>query len=116
VPVSDLGGDPWWVYVLIPVLSGLVGYGTNVLAVIMTFQPLEMWPIKLYQQQGQPWGLFGWQGIIPAKAVEMTEILCDVFMSKVLSVDAVFSKIDPKQVMLLTQHEMQVRNHFFIFC
>lgn len=98
---------PWWVYVLIPVLSGLVGYGTNVLAVIMTFQPLEFWPLKVYQQAGQPWGLFGWQGIIPAKAVEMTEILCEVFMDKVIDMDEVFSKVDPKRVAALTHDRMQ---------
>lgn len=100
---------PWWVYVLIPVLSGLVGYGTNVLAVIMTFQPLEFWPLKVYQQAGQPWGLFGWQGIIPAKAVEMTEILCEVFMDKVIDMDEVFGKVDPKRVAALTHDRMQVR-------
>jgi uncharacterized membrane protein YheB (UPF0754 family) len=96
------------VYVLIPCLSGLVGYGTNVLAVVMTFQPLEFWPWKLYQQQGQPWGMFGWQGIIPSKAVEMTEILCDVFMTKVLNVNDVFSKVDPKHVAELTHDKLKV--------
>lgn len=100
--------DPWWFYVLIPCISGLVGYGTNVLAVIMTFQPLEFWPLKLYQQKGQPWGLFGWQGIIPAKAVEMTEILCDAFMDKVIDVDEVFSKVVPKRVAALTHDKMKV--------
>lgn len=100
--------NPWWVYVLIPFLSGLVGYGTNVLAVIMTFQPLEFWPLKVYQQPGQPWGLFGWQGIIPAKAVEMTEVLCEVFMNKVIKVDEVFAKVDPKHVAALTNDKMKV--------
>ena len=71
-----------WVYFLIPVLSGLVGYGTNVLAVWMTFNPTEFWPLKLWQPEGQPFGLFGWQGIIPAKAVVMTQMLCDVFIAK----------------------------------
>ena len=93
---------------LIPCLSGLVGYGTNVLAVIMTFQPLEFWPWKVYQQAGQPWGLFGWQGIIPAKAVEMQEILCDVFMERVVDMDEVFGRVDPKHVAVLTHDRMQV--------
>jgi uncharacterized membrane protein YheB (UPF0754 family) len=90
---------------LIPVLSGLVGYGTNVLAVWMTFSPLEFWPVKIWQ----PWGLFGWQGIIPAKAVHMTEILCDVFMNKVVDVNEVFSRLDPKHIAALTHSKMEVR-------
>lgn len=52
---------PVWVYIIIPILSAIVGYLTNVLALWMTFYPLELRPLKLWQPQGQPLGLFGWQ-------------------------------------------------------
>ena len=32
---SDGEGDPWWMYATIPIVSGLVGWGTNVVALKM---------------------------------------------------------------------------------
>lgn len=89
-------------------LSALVGWLTNVLAVWMTFNPLEFWPLELLRADGQPWGLFGWQGIIPTKAGVMTAMLYDAFMQKVLDVQEIFSRIDPQKVSELTAAEMQV--------
>ena len=74
----------------------------------MTFNPLEFWPIELLRVEGQPWGLFGWQGIIPTKAGIMTAMLYDAFMQKVLDVQEIFSRIDPQKVAELTGAEMQV--------
>ncbi|CAM9833323.1 unnamed protein product, partial [Discosporangium mesarthrocarpum] len=37
----------------------------------MTFYPLEFWGVKIWHPKDQPMGLFGWQGIIPAKAAKM---------------------------------------------
>ena len=46
----------------IPVIGAIVGWGTNVVALKMTFYPLEFTGISPY---------LGWQGIIPAKAESM---------------------------------------------
>ena len=62
------GDHPLWVYAIQPIVSGVVGFGTNVLALEMTFRPLEFLGLELCRLKGQPWGLFGWQGIIPTKA------------------------------------------------
>eukprot|EP00892_Ulva_mutabilis_P012281 jgi/Ulvmu1/9425/UM051_0053.1 len=99
--------EPFWIYLLIPVLSALVGYFTNVLAVWMTFNPLEFWPVEVLRVDGQPWGLFGWQGIIPTKAGVMTAMLYDAFMQKVLDIEEIFSRIDPQKVSELTAAEMK---------
>lgn len=96
-------------YIVIPILSGIVGYLTNVVAVWMTFHPTDFAPFKVWQPDGQPFGLFGWQGIIPAKAVYMTQLLCDVFIAKVLDVDAIFGRVDPAHVAHLMHGKMQVR-------
>jgi uncharacterized membrane protein YheB (UPF0754 family) len=62
-----------------PVLhSGVVGWGTNWVALKMTFYPLEFWPVKVWQPEDQPMGLFGWQGIIPAKAATMAADFTDM--------------------------------------
>jgi len=86
---------PWYVYAVIPIISGLVGYGTNWVALKMTFYPLEFWPIRIYQPVDQPVGLFGWQGIIPAKAATMSSDFTDMMLKELFSVEEIFSRIDP---------------------
>ena len=49
------------------------------------------------------------QGIIPAKALFMTQTLCDVFVERVLDVSAIFGRVDTHHVARLTQMEMQAR-------
>lgn len=64
----------WWQYFMIPWVAGFVGYLTNVLALEMTFYPVEFWGIELFRIKTEPWGLFGWQGIIPTKAHKMGKL------------------------------------------
>lgn len=90
--------SPWWVFVLIPLVSGIVGWGTNWLALKMTFYPLEFWPVKVWQPQDEPFGLFGWQGIIPAKAATMAGDFCEVLTTKLFSVEEIFTRIDPEKM------------------
>ena len=52
---------PVWLYFVIPVISGFVGWFTNVLALHMTFYPLDFKGVKIWQPEGQPFGFFGWQ-------------------------------------------------------
>ena len=66
MPVDPLGMEwEWLKYASIPVVASLIGYGTNVLAIVMTFAPLEYfgWGEAFFRR----WGFsLGWQGIIPA--------------------------------------------------
>lgn len=87
-------------YIVIPFISAIVGYVTNVMALQMTFYPLEFTPgiLKIAQPEGQPFGLLGgWQGIIPAKAGKMAGILCDLMTSKLLNVAEMFGRINPEK-------------------
>lgn len=52
----------WWEYFLIPWIAAFVGYVTNVLALQMTFYPLEFLGIELFRLKNEPWGIIGWQG------------------------------------------------------
>ena len=59
-----LYGDPcyeWWKYLIMPIMAGVVGWGTNALALQMTFYPTEFVGWELFRVQDQPWGLFGFQ-------------------------------------------------------
>ena len=64
-------------------------------AIFLTFYPLEFWPLKVWQMHEQPFGLFGWQGIIPCKSAKMAAICCDLMMGKLIDVQEVFSRIEP---------------------
>ena len=75
-------------YLSIPLISGLVGWGTNVMAVKMTFYPLEY--------IGLP--PFGWQGIIPSKARKMAEKSVDLLTIKLIKIDEQFALLDPHRV------------------
>ena len=73
-------------YLSIPLTSAIVGWGTNVLALKMTFYPIEFIGIKP----------FGWQGIIPSKAKKMSGISIDLWTTKLIDVQELFSQIDPE--------------------
>lgn len=72
----------------IPLSSALVGWGTNVLALKMTFYPLDYVGIRP----------FGWQGIIPAKAVSMATRTVDLMTQKLVAVHEVIERLDPDEV------------------
>ena len=76
-------------YISIPVTSAIVGWGTNVLALKMTFYPVEFFGIKPY---------LGWQGIIPSKAKKMAQISVDLWTTKLVDVKELFSQIKPEKV------------------
>ena len=76
-------------FISIPIISGIVGWGTNVLALKMTFYPLEFWGIKPF---------LGWQGIIPSKAEKMAKISVNLWTTKLINVKDLFSQLDPAKV------------------
>jgi uncharacterized membrane protein YheB (UPF0754 family) len=76
-------------YISIPITSAIVGWGTNVLALKMTFYPVEFIGIKPY---------LGWQGIIPSKAKKMAQISVDLWTTKLVDVKELFAKIKPEKV------------------
>ena len=44
---------------------------------------------------GQPFGLLGWQGVVPAKRFQMASTMVDVTISQLLSISEVFAQLDP---------------------
>ena len=73
----------------IPLISAIVGYCTNFLALKMMFYPIEFIGIK---------PIFGWQGLIPAKRQQMAEIEVELVLGKLLSVQELASRIDSAEV------------------
>lgn len=83
-------------YLTIPVVSGLVGYGTNWLAVRMMMGPVEFVGI----------GPLGWQGVIPANSGKMARITVDHSVKRVLSQEELIDRIDPEQLIEAISHRL----------
>ncbi|KAL3778163.1 hypothetical protein ACHAWO_007000 [Cyclotella atomus] len=63
----------------------------------MTFRPIEFTGIELFRPKNQPWGLFGFQGIIPTKAEKMASVCFDLMTTKLLNMKEIFDRLDPQK-------------------
>ena len=100
---------------LIPIVAAFVGWFTNWLAVKMIFYPIKFFGIPFMQYvEGsaygfdvlQPLGLFGWQGIVPAKAAQMSESIVTMVTTKLVNVQDVFMLLSPTEVSSLLLNEV----------
>jgi uncharacterized membrane protein YheB (UPF0754 family) len=90
-------GYEWWQFFIMPFIAGTVGWGTNVLALQMTFLPIEFFGVELFRIKDQPWGLFGWQGIIPTKAEKMASVCFELMTTKLLDIREIFNRLQPER-------------------
>ncbi len=88
-----------WQFLTIPFVSALVGWITNVLALKMTFYPLDYYGLG-------PW--IGWQGIIPSKASRMAEKSVDLMLGKLIDLQEQFSRLDAAAVAEISKPELQI--------
>lgn len=70
-----------WIVLLIPLISGVVGWFTNVVAIKMMFHPIEFVGIPPY---------LGWQGVIPANALRLAKMSNALITEKLLSLRELF--------------------------
>lgn len=79
----------WPLYVSMPLIAALIGYGTKLVAVEMMFQPIEFKGRRPY---------LGWQGIVPRFAGRMAAIACDLLTQKLLDPRELFERLDPQRM------------------
>ena len=79
----------WWLYLSMPFIAAIIGYGTKIVAIKMMFEPIEFFGIKPF---------LGWQGIIPKKAAIMSAIACDTLTSRLIKPEEIFARLDPERV------------------
>ncbi|RJS91954.1 DUF445 domain-containing protein [Salinisphaera sp. Q1T1-3] len=84
-----LGGDVWR-YASLPVISAVVGYATNLVALRMMFYPIEF--------RGVLRPYLGWQGIVPRKASKMTGVAVDTLTDALINEHEIFSRIDSEEI------------------
>ncbi|WP_396345599.1 DUF445 domain-containing protein [Haloechinothrix sp. LS1_15] len=70
-------------------MAAIIGYLTKLLAVRMLFEPLEFRGIR---------PVFGWQGMIPARAGKMAAIAYDTMTSGLIDIQELMSRIDPDEL------------------
>ncbi|WP_147276652.1 DUF445 domain-containing protein [Tsukamurella tyrosinosolvens] len=78
----------WLIYLSMPVIAALIGYGTKVVAIRMMFRPHRFKGI----------GKLGWQGIIPKRAPQMVEVLCDTLTDRLVSASDILEKVDADEL------------------
>jgi uncharacterized membrane protein YheB (UPF0754 family) len=71
------------IVLLIPLISALVGWLTNVVAIKMMFHPIEFVGIPPY---------LGWQGVIPANALRLAKVSNALITQKLLSLRQLFDQ------------------------
>jgi len=82
----------------LPFVSAIVGWGTNVIALKMTFYPLEFVGFRFDGIKAVGWaGLppIGWQGIVPSKAETMASKATDMITTKLIDIEDQFARINP---------------------
>lgn len=79
----------WPLYVSIPVVAALIGYGTKLVAIRMMFQPVEFIGIKPF---------LGWQGIVPKRAARMASIACDTMTEQLIEPAEVVARLDASRI------------------
>lgn len=79
----------WPLYVSIPIVAALIGYGTKLVAIRMMFQPVEFIGIKPF---------LGWQGIVPKRAARMASIACDTMTEQLIKPAEVVARLDADRI------------------
>ena len=82
----------------IPLISAIVGWSTNFLALKMMFYPMEFVGIK---------PIFGWQGLIPAKRKEMAEIAAELVLGKLLNAKELAAKLEAKELTKVIERRLK---------
>ena len=87
--IETLTSVDFWKHLSIPFVAALVGWGTNWLAIKLTFQPLEFTGLR---------PIFGWQGIIPSKAAKMAATFAESTMFRLGTLREIFHQMDPEAI------------------
>lgn len=81
-------------FMTIPVVSAFVGISTNYAGVQMLFYPIEYFGTDTVRFENAPYGIFGWQGVVPARTEKMASRLVDIVTRRLLSLSEAFSRLD----------------------
>ena len=113
VAVTGLTVLPFdWRLLLIPLITGVIGYGTNWVAIRFLFYPVEFvglrvpglktlapaLPRRIRQIPGIMRGQMGWQGIIPSRSEKMGNIAAEKGVAKLASEREFYEAFGPERI------------------
>ena len=114
-----------WRLLLIPFITGLIGYVTNWVAIRMLFYPTEFLgvgvpglkevapslPRRLQQIPGVVEGKLGWQGIIPSRSARMGTIAAEKGVAKIGTEAEFYERFDPDRIAthIVTESREEIR-------
>lgn len=101
-----------WRLLLIPLITGFIGYATNWLAIRFLFYPIDFvgvrvpglktlapaLPRKFRQIPGIMKGKVGWQGIIPSRSEKMGNIAAEKGVAKLATEREFYEAFDPEAI------------------
>lgn len=96
-----------WQFASIPIAAGAVGYVTNLVGVNMLFYPIDYLGFNFKRWKENPFGILGWQGIVPCKRVAMATTCVDVTLTRLLTIEEVFSRLDARQMAVILSPELK---------
>ena len=110
--MSELLENEWVFFWSIPVFTGVVGWLINWTGVIMLFNPVRLYgikvpglaelarllPHKIQEIPGLLYGKIGWQGIVPARAAKMGSIAVDKAIAKIGTPKEFYQQLDPPAI------------------
>jgi uncharacterized membrane protein YheB (UPF0754 family) len=117
--------DVQWRLLSIPLITGLIGYGTNWIAIRLLFYPTDFvgismpglkqvapaLPRKLQQIPGVVEGRVGWQGIIPSRSARMGTIAAEKGIAKIGTESEFYERFDPDRIAthIVTESREEIR-------
>lgn len=69
----------------------------------MLFYPIEYTGVDWYRWENVPYGIIGWQGVVPCKTEKMADRLTRIVTEKLLTVEEAFGRMDPTKLAALLQ-------------
>lgn len=114
VLLSPFGRDLTVGILLIPIINGAIGLGTNWVAIKMMFSPVRFVGVRLPFQLGigaYRIPLLGWQGVIPAKAAKMGSIAVDTGLAKLGTMHEFYRELEPGVMAAHVAHAAQADIH-----
>ncbi|HEX4904750.1 MAG TPA: hypothetical protein VFU93_04805 [Acidimicrobiales bacterium] len=78
----------WYIYLSMPLVAALVGYGTKVVALQMIYRPLEFRGI----------GPIGWQGVVPRRAGKTAAVTLDLITERLLRPEELLDRVDAAEL------------------
>jgi uncharacterized membrane protein YheB (UPF0754 family) len=109
---SLLPTDVPWRLVLIPPITGVIGYVTNWVGIRLLFHPVDfvgvrvpgvaqfarLLPAKLQSIPGVAEGKLGWQGIVPSRAAKMGSLAADNGVKQIATQGEFYQQFDPDAI------------------